>query len=102
MAARSIAKGAEDNPHEMVEFSVNDQGGGIPKDQLPEIFNKFSRLDNPLVRQTEGTGLGLYITKSLVSALGGTIQVDSEPGSTTFTVRLPAATLEEQAARGRG
>jgi two-component system, OmpR family, phosphate regulon sensor histidine kinase PhoR len=102
VAARSIAKGAEENQHEMVEFSVADQGGGIPKEQLPEIFNKFSRLDNPLVRQTEGTGLGLYITKSLVSALGGSIVVDSEPGSTTFTVKLPAATLEEQAARGRG
>jgi signal transduction histidine kinase len=37
-----------------------------------------------------------------VSALGGSIVVDSEPGSTTFTVKLPAATLEEQAARGRG
>jgi two-component system phosphate regulon sensor histidine kinase PhoR len=102
IVARSIARNPEDTAHEMVEFSVIDQGGGIPKDQLPEIFNKFSRLDNPLVRQTEGTGLGLYITKSLVAALGGFINVDSEKGSTTFTVRLPAATLEEQAARGRG
>lgn len=102
ISARSIAQNPEDVDHEMVEFSVSDQGGGIPTDQLPEIFNKFSRLDNPLVRQTEGTGLGLYITKSLVLALGGTITVDSERGSTTFTVRLPAATLEEQAARGRG
>ncbi len=102
ISARSIAQNPEDIEREMVEFSVADQGGGIPTDQLPEIFNKFSRLDNPLVRQTEGTGLGLYITKSLVLALGGTITVDSERGSTTFTVRLPAATLEEQAARGRG
>jgi two-component system phosphate regulon sensor histidine kinase PhoR len=103
VTARSIARGAEENAQqEMVEFAVADQGGGIPTEQLPEIFNKFSRLDNPLVRQTEGTGLGLYITKSLVLALGGTITVDSEPGATTFTVRLPAATLEEQAARGRG
>jgi two-component system phosphate regulon sensor histidine kinase PhoR len=102
VTARSIARGAEENAQELVEFSVADQGGGIPHDQLPEIFNKFSRLDNPLVRQTEGTGLGLYITKSLVLALGGTISVDSEPGATTFTVKLPAATLEEQAARGRG
>lgn len=102
VTARSIARDPEEGAHEMVEFSVADQGGGIPKEQLPEIFNKFSRLDNPLVRQTEGTGLGLYITKSLVLALGGTINVDSEPGTTIFTVRLPAATLEEQAARGRG
>lgn len=103
ISARSIDRNAEDaNSHEMVEFAVNDQGGGISKEHLPEIFQKFGRLDNPLVRQTEGTGLGLYITKSLVLALGGHITVGSETGSTTFTVRLPAATLEEQAARGRG
>lgn len=101
VSARNIEKYGEQTA-EMVEFVVADEGGGIPKEQLPEIFNKFSRLDNPLVRQTEGTGLGLYITKSLVLALGGSISVDSVPGSTTFTVRLPAASLEEQAARGRG
>lgn len=86
---------------EMVEFAVSDQGAGISQEHLPEIFNKFSRLDNPLTRQTEGTGLGLYITKSLVLALDGNISVESQPGSTTFTVQIPAATLEQQAARGR-
>jgi two-component system, OmpR family, phosphate regulon sensor histidine kinase PhoR len=101
VSARSLEKTAEQH-EEMVEFSVIDEGGGIPVEQLPEIFNKFSRLDNPLVRQTEGTGLGLFITKSLVLALGGSIAVGSVPGATTFTVRLPAASLEEQAARGRG
>lgn len=85
-----------------VEFSVTDQGAGIPPEKIPDIFTKFSRLDDPLVRQTEGTGLGLYITKSLVVALGGNISVASSPGSTTFTVQLPAASLEQQAARGRG
>ncbi len=85
---------------EFVEFSVNDQGAGISPDYLPQIFNKFSRHDNPLTRQTEGTGLGLYITKSLVLALDGSISVTSSPGSTTFTVQIPAATLEQQAARG--
>lgn len=99
IAGRSVV----DN-QEMVEFSVNDQGGGIDKEHLPHIFNKFSRLDNPLTRQTEGTGLGLYITKSLVNALGGSIKVESDnnAATTTFTVRLPAASLEQQAAMGRG
>lgn len=86
---------------EMVEFSVTDQGVGIPQEHLPEIFTKFSRLDNPLVRQTEGTGLGLYITRSLVLALGGQIKVTSSSQGTTFTVQVPAASLEEQAQRGR-
>jgi len=85
----------------LVEFSVSDQGVGIEPEHLPQIFTKFARIDNPLVRQTEGTGLGLYITRSLVIALGGEIKVESVPGHTTFTVKLPAATLEQQAARGR-
>ncbi len=87
---------------ECIEFTVTDQGVGIPEDHLSKIFTKFGRLDNPLVRQTEGTGLGLYITRSLVLALGGQIQVKSKPGLTTFSIQLPAASLEEQAARGRG
>lgn len=98
----SISARAVHQEPELVEFSVKDQGGGISAEYLPQIFNKFSRQDNPLTRQTEGTGLGLYITKSLVIALDGNINVESEPGSTTFTVQIPAATLEQQAARGRG
>lgn len=97
ITARSI----EPEP-EQVEFSVHDQGVGISGDYLSQIFSKFSRQDNPLTRQTEGTGLGLYITKSLILALDGSISVSSTPGNTVFTVRLPAATLEQQAARGRG
>jgi two-component system, OmpR family, phosphate regulon sensor histidine kinase PhoR len=89
------------NP-KMIEFSVSDQGVGIAPEHLPRIFSKFSRADNPLTRQTEGTGLGLYITRSLVLALGGQISADSSSTGTTFTVSLPTATLEDQAARGRG
>lgn len=102
VSARLVESKSGESAPEMVEFEVADQGVGIPKEHLSEIFSKFSRMDNPLVRQTEGTGLGLYITRSLVLALGGTICVASDPGRTTFTVCLPAATLEQQAARGRG
>lgn len=97
IAARDLLESNQ----EMVEFSVTDEGVGIPPEHIGQIFTKFSRLDNPLVRQTEGTGLGLYITRSLVLALGGQIKVTSSPGNTTFIVQLPAASLEEQAARGR-
>jgi signal transduction histidine kinase len=95
------ARGIDCNP-ELVEFSVADEGVGIPEKHVSKIFTKFGRLDNPLVRQTEGTGLGLYITRSLVLALGGQIKVESSTGGTIFTVQLLAAGLEEQAARGRG
>ena len=62
----------------------------VVESDLQKIFTKFGRLDNPLTRQTEGTGLGLFITKSLVLALKGEINVSSKPGGTTFTVILPA------------
>lgn len=82
-----------------IRIDVADQGVGIPKEHLPNIFTKFSRIDNPLTREVEGTGLGLYITKSLTNAMGGQISVDSEDKvGTTFTVILPVATPERQAA----
>ena len=99
--AKTVVAEGDNGPTEMVEFFVADQGVGIPEEHLPKIFHKFSRLDNPLVRQTEGTGLGLYITRSLVLALGGEITVASQKNGTTFTVRLPAAGYEKQAQRGR-
>lgn len=82
-----------------IRIDVTDQGVGIPAAHLPNIFNKFSRIDNPLTREVEGTGLGLYITKSLTNAMNGEISVASaEKTGTTFTVRLPVATPERQAA----
>jgi two-component system, OmpR family, phosphate regulon sensor histidine kinase PhoR len=81
-------------------ITITDEGVGIPASHLPNLFNKFSRIDNPLTRQVEGTGLGLYITKALTTAMGGEISVDSiaEKG-TTFTLSFPVATPERQAAQ---
>jgi two-component system, OmpR family, phosphate regulon sensor histidine kinase PhoR len=75
-----------------LSISVVDQGIGIPEAFLEQIFNRFNRLDTPLTREREGTGLGLYITKSLVESLGGQIAVESrESLGSTFTVYLPTA-----------
>ncbi len=81
-----------------VEISVKDNGVGIGKDDLYKLFTKFGRLDNSYVAAATsgGTGLGLYICKSLVELMGGKIKVASEglgKGS-TFTFTLPAATPE--------
>jgi signal transduction histidine kinase len=74
------------------EFSVTDRGVGIAKHDLPLIFDRFHQAGPALTRETEGAGLGLYITKRLVDAMEATLDVESREGEgSTFTVRLPAA-----------
>jgi two-component system OmpR family sensor kinase len=66
---------------------VHDDGPGIPPDIRPRIFSRFVRAELSRARP-DGTGLGLAIVAAIVTAHGGTVDVDSEPGATTFTVRL--------------
>lgn len=73
-----------------ISISVADTGPGIPKDQQAAIFEKFRQLDEGTTRRHSGAGLGLAISKELVTLLGGQISVQSEAGQgTTFTVVLP-------------
>jgi PAS domain S-box-containing protein len=75
---------------ERVLLFVADEGIGIPKDELPLIFDRFYRVDTSLRRSTLGTGLGLFLTKAIVDAHGGQVWARSEPGKgTTFFVALP-------------
>lgn len=73
---------------DIVRVDVRDYGIGISEEDRAKIFDKFSRLDSPLTRTTEGTGLGLFITKSLAKMLGGDVLVDSSDGGTTFSLVL--------------
>lgn len=68
---------------------VSDDGPGIDPAVRDELFSRFARGDRSRNRATGGSGLGLSITKAIVDGHGGTISVQSEPGATTFTVRLP-------------
>lgn len=73
-------------------ISVTDTGIGMSSDDLSRLFEKFFRADRPEVRNARGTGLGLYITRSLVELQGGRITVASAPNEgTTFTFTLPLA-----------
>ena len=73
-----------------LEVSVRDTGIGIPKEELSKLFGKFFRATNVVKYETEGTGLGLYITKNIVEAHGGKIWVESvENRGTTFYFTLP-------------
>ncbi len=76
-----------------VALEVADTGIGIPRDDLPRIFERFYRVDKARSRELGGTGLGLSIVKHLVQSIGGRIDVSSRVGSgSRFTVQVRPAT----------
>ncbi|OMF38485.1 hypothetical protein BK133_02425 [Paenibacillus sp. FSL H8-0548] len=76
---------------------IKDHGLGIPKDALPNLFNKFYRVDNSDRREIGGTGLGLAIVKEIITRHEGSIDVQSEFGhGSTFNVIVPLADKQEQ------
>jgi signal transduction histidine kinase len=74
-----------------VLLSVHDLGIGIPRSELKRIFHRFYRATNPLAGQVKGTGLGLFIVRSIARRHGGDVYAESEGEGrgSTFTVRLP-------------
>jgi PAS domain S-box-containing protein len=75
-----------------VRLAVRDRGLGIPPGEHERIFEKFYRLDPALTRGVGGSGLGLFISRELVSRMGGSLTVRSQPGEgAAFVVDLPAA-----------
>jgi signal transduction histidine kinase len=74
----------------MIEISVADQGAGIPREDLPRIFERFYRADKSRSSEQSGTGLGLSIVKHIAQLHGGTVEAQSELGTgTTIAVVLP-------------
>lgn len=86
-----------------IMICVSDNGRGIPPDMRRKIFQRFVRLGSELVREKPGTGLGLYIVRTLVRRLGGKISVhDCEKGEgTLFQLELPGKLRAEDAVRPR-
>ena len=78
---------------------IHDDGPGIAPDVRDRLFERFARGDSSRERRTGSTGLGMSIALAIVQSHGGSIDVDSSTASeahgTTFTVRLPAAVVEE-------
>jgi two-component system OmpR family sensor kinase len=74
-------------------LQVIDDGPGIPEQLRSHVFERFARGDASRSRSAGSTGLGLAIVEAVVSAHDGTVAVDSRPGRTAFTVRLPGASV---------
>ena len=75
---------------QQLNIAVHDQGIGIPKDKLDNLFTSFNQVDNSTTRKFGGTGLGLSISQSLAAKLGGEITVKSKLNlGSTFTLSLP-------------
>lgn len=83
--------------NDFVSIKVINTGIEIAESDYEKIFTKFSRIDNPLTRKVQGSGLGLYITKNLVEKMGGKISVSSQKHETIFEVSMPCANIERQA-----
>ncbi|HEX3584226.1 MAG TPA: ATP-binding protein, partial [Thermoanaerobaculia bacterium] len=75
---------------DQIATCVSDHGIGIPKDEIPQLFERFHRARNVSSRYYGGLGLGLYIAKAIIEAHRGSITVESEEGQgSRFTIRLP-------------
>lgn len=82
----------QDADHE-TRFMVEDNGPGIPEDELPYVFERFFRADKSRNRSTGGAGIGLAIVRTTVMAHGGTVSAENRPdGGCRFTVALPKTT----------
>jgi signal transduction histidine kinase len=86
-------------------IEVQDQGVGIPPEEMEGIFDRFRQVGGSMHRQQQGFGLGLYICSRIVQALSGTIDVTSTPGKgSTFVVRIPydstSASAKARASKG--
>ncbi|ANZ65485.1 PAS domain-containing sensor histidine kinase [Secundilactobacillus paracollinoides] len=82
--------------HNNVIMSIADQGLGIPRADIPHVFDRFYRVDKARSRTQGGTGLGLAISKEVVQSLGGKIWVESREGhGSTFYISLPYEPYDE-------
>lgn len=78
-------------------ISISDEGMGIPPEAIPELFNRFYRVNRPNVQRIAGVGLGLYVVKEIITLHKGTVDVTSEPDKgSTFTIRLPLYPPEKE------
>ena len=84
-----IALHVDDTGASVVKLSVENSGETIPPEHLPRLFDRFYRVDASRQRSSEGAGLGLAITRSILRAHGGDAIIRSECGTTVFELDFP-------------
>ena len=95
---RIVQKPVQPNGYATYEFHVKDNGIGMSKEFQKHLFEAFTREETSTVSGIQGTGLGMAITKNIVTMMNGTISVESTDGKgTEFTVRLPFKVLHRSA-----
>ena len=82
--------------YKFLNIAVENDGITIDDENKNKIFEKFSRLDNPMTRLTQGSGMGLYLAKNMADKMNSKILVDSKDNKTVFTIIIPIATMENQ------
>lgn len=93
-----VETGADASGGQTIELSVTDTGIGISKEVAARLFRPFAQADSSTARKYGGTGLGLSICKGIADALGGRIELESEPGAgARFTLSFPLVETEEVA-----
>ena len=88
-----VSAGVEED---RVWIAVSDSGRGIPAEAMPHLFDKFYQVEKGDTRKAGGAGLGLYICRELITAMGGTIEVNSKPKKgSRFVISLPLLSSEK-------
>ena len=93
-AGERIVVRVDNSTDSVVKLSVANPGKAIPAEHLPRLFDRFYRVDGSRQRFTEGVGLGLAITRSIMRAHGGEASVRSDLMSTVFELTIPRQPLE--------
>lgn len=89
----SIGLTGNDN---VIQIYIRDTGAGIPREDVPHLFQKFYRVDNSATRTIGGTGLGLFISRKIIELYDGKMWVESEIGKgSTFFINIPRLSSQE-------
>jgi len=97
MSVSAETRGEGNEPEIILVFTVSDTGQGMTEDQINKLFDEYSRFNGEANRTTEGTGLGMSITRNIVNMMNGRISIKSEVNwGTVFTVYLPQGKTDSE------